>query len=140
MHPWMELKRLWAGYPGGYKSTAQGAHPVGKALPFRQSDDPNDIRTKIPALGHREYWYPALPDKDIKKNPEVLRMLGQDMVMFRGKDGQVKALLDVCPHRGAFLSLGDCFPTVTLKGFRHDIPHEDPGPRPPRVLVPGPAR
>ncbi len=88
MHPWMELKRLWAGYPGGYKSTARGLDPVGRALPFRQSDDPNDIRTKIPALGHREYWYPALPDKDIKKNPQVLRMLGQDMVMFRGKDGQ----------------------------------------------------
>ena len=43
----------------------------------------------------------------------VARMLGQDLVMFRGKDGQVKALLDACPHRGAFLSLGDCF----YKGF-----------------------
>ncbi len=127
MHPWMELKRLWAGYPGGYKSTAQGAHPVGKALPFRQSDDPNDIRTKIPALGHREYWYPALPDRDIKKNPQVLRMLGQDMVMFRGKDGQVKALLDVCPHRGAFLSLGDCFYEGTVSCPYHGATYDGDG-------------
>jgi phenylpropionate dioxygenase-like ring-hydroxylating dioxygenase large terminal subunit len=110
----MELKRLWAGYPGGYRSTAQGTHPVGKALPFQQPTDSNDIRSKIPALGHKEYWYPALPDKDIGwKKPQVLRMLGQDIVFFRGKDGQVKALLDTCPHRGAFLSLGDCF----YKGF-----------------------
>ena len=127
MHPWMELKRLWAGYPGGYKSTARGLDPVGRALPFRQSDDPNDIRTKIPALGHREYWYPALPDKDIKKNPQVLRMLGQDMVMFRGKDGQVKALLDVCPHRGAFLSLGDCFYEGTVSCPYHGATYDGDG-------------
>jgi phenylpropionate dioxygenase-like ring-hydroxylating dioxygenase large terminal subunit len=105
----MTLKRIWAGYPGGYQSTARGKDPIGKALPFRQPSDPNDIRSKIPALGHREYWYPALPDKDVQKKPVVLRMLGDDLVFFRGKDRQVKALLDVCPHRGAFLSLGDSF-------------------------------
>ena len=104
---WMELKRLWAGYPGGYQSRRRALHPVGKALPFRQPTDPNDLRSKIPPLGHREYWYPALPDKDVKwKKPQVLRMLGQDLVFFRGKDGGVKALLDACPHRGAFLSPG----------------------------------
>ena len=79
-------------------------------MPFRQPADPSDMRSKIPALGNREYWYPALPDKDVKgAKPQVLRMLGYDLVFFRGKDGQVKALLDGCPHRGAFLSLGDCF-------------------------------
>jgi phenylpropionate dioxygenase-like ring-hydroxylating dioxygenase large terminal subunit len=106
----MEIKRLWAGYPGGYASSANGTMPIGKALPFRQPTDPNDLRSKIPPLGHREYWYPALPDRDIKWNkPQTLRMLGQDLVFFRGKDGGVKALLDACPHRGAYLSLGDCF-------------------------------
>ena len=106
----MTLKRLWAGYPGGYKSTANGSMPIGKALPFKVPSDPNDVRSKIPPLGHREYWYPALPDKDVEaKKPQTLRMLGQDLVFFRGKDGQVKALLDACPHRGAYLSLGDVF-------------------------------
>src|SRR5437763_16470111 len=104
----MTLKRLWAGYPGGYASPRQGSHPVGKALPFRQPADSNDIRSKIPPLGHREYWYPALPDKDVGNKPQVLRMLGDDLVFFRGKDGQAKALLDACPHRGALLSLRAC--------------------------------
>jgi nitrite reductase/ring-hydroxylating ferredoxin subunit len=36
-------------------------------------------------------------------------MLGDDLVFFRGKDGQVRALADACPHRGASLSLGDCY-------------------------------
>ena len=107
-------KSLWAGYPGGYKKYARGTQPIREAAPFQQPDDPNDLRSKIPPLGHREYWYPALPEKDVKWNkPSVLRMLGTDLVFFRGKDGTVKALKDACPHRGAYLSLGDCF----YKGF-----------------------
>ena len=99
-----------AGYPGGYKHMARGTQPTWEARPFEQPEDPNDLRSKIPPLGHREYWYPALPAKDVKRNkPSVLRMLGEDIVFFRGKDGSIKALKDACPHRGAYLSLGDCF-------------------------------
>lgn len=103
------MKRFWAGYPGGYKKYARGSQPKWQAAPFQVPTDPNDLRSKIPPLGHKEYWYPALPDKDIKNKPQVLRMLGEDLVFFRGKDGEVKALNDACPHRGAYLSLGDCF-------------------------------
>ncbi|MEX2431135.1 MAG: aromatic ring-hydroxylating dioxygenase subunit alpha [Dehalococcoidia bacterium] len=104
------LKRTWGGYPGGYKKFRRGSQGVWETPPFQQPDDPNDLRSKIPPLGHKEYWYPALPDKDIRgKKPHVLRMLGEDLVFFRGKDGQVKALKDACPHRGAYLSMGDCF-------------------------------
>lgn len=103
-------KSLWAGYPGGYKKYARGSQPISSAPPFQQPTDPNDLRSKIPALGHREYWYPALPAKDVKADkPSVLRMLGDDIVFFRGKDGGIKALKDACPHRGAYLSLGNCF-------------------------------
>jgi phenylpropionate dioxygenase-like ring-hydroxylating dioxygenase large terminal subunit len=112
---WFEqLQRVWAGYPGGYKKYRRGTQGKWEAPPFQQPEDQDDLRAKIPALGHREYWYPALPEKDVGwKRPEVLRMLGEDLVFFRGKDGQVKALKDACPHRGAYLSLGDCF----YKGF-----------------------
>jgi phenylpropionate dioxygenase-like ring-hydroxylating dioxygenase large terminal subunit len=103
------LKRAWAGYPGGYKKYARGNQPKWQAAPFRVPDDPKDLRSKIPPLGHKEYWYPALPDKDIKKKPQVLRLLGEDLVFFRGADGQVKALKDACPHRGTYLSFGNCF-------------------------------
>jgi phenylpropionate dioxygenase-like ring-hydroxylating dioxygenase large terminal subunit len=36
-------------------------------------------------------------------------MLGDEMVFFRDKADNVVALTDVCPHRGASLSEGDCF-------------------------------
>jgi phenylpropionate dioxygenase-like ring-hydroxylating dioxygenase large terminal subunit len=105
-----QVQRIWSGYPGGYKGQARGTQGHWETPPFQQPEDPNDLRSKIPALGHREYWYPALPDKDIGwRRPQVLRMLGKDLVFFRGKDGAVRALLDACPHRGAYLSMGDCF-------------------------------
>ena len=109
-----QIARVWSGYPGGYKKEARGSQAVWSSPPFQQPEDAHDLRSKIPALGHREYWYPALPDTDVKwDRPQVLRMLGMDLVFFHGKDGAVKALLDACPHRGAYLSLGDCF----YKGF-----------------------
>jgi nitrite reductase/ring-hydroxylating ferredoxin subunit len=35
-------------------------------------------------------------------------MLDEDLVFFRGKDGRVAALSNVCPHRGGSLMRGDC--------------------------------
>ena len=35
-------------------------------------------------------------------------MLGTDLVLFRDKDGEVQALLDLCPHRSVYLSMGRC--------------------------------
>ena len=35
-------------------------------------------------------------------------MLGEDICLFRGANGDVVAIQDVCPHRGARLSEGDC--------------------------------
>src|SRR5712691_10010102 len=102
------VKSVIAGYPGGYKGYLRGTQPIWQARPFEQPSDPHDLRSLIPPLGHREYWYPALPAKDVKRDkPSVLRMLGTDIVFFRDKNGDVKALKDACPHRGAYLSMGN---------------------------------
>ncbi len=66
-------------------------------------------RNKIPPLGLREYWYPALPAKKVRKRPLYWNMLGEDLVLFRDKQGEVAVLSDICPHRGASLSEGNCF-------------------------------
>jgi len=122
------VKSVVAGYPGGYKGYLRGTQPVSEARPFEQPSDPNDLRSKIPPLGHREYWYPALPARDVpKKKPMPLRMLGDDLVFFWGKDGQVKALKDACPHRGAYLSLGDCFYNGTVTCPYHGATFDDEG-------------
>ncbi len=108
------IQSIIGGYPGGYKHMPRGTQPRYAPPEFKQPTDPRDRRSRIPALGYQEYWYPAMPAKDIdSKKPTVLRMLGKDLAFFRGEDGEVKALLDVCPHRGVYLSNGDCF----FKGF-----------------------
>jgi phenylpropionate dioxygenase-like ring-hydroxylating dioxygenase large terminal subunit len=69
----------------------------------------SDSRVGVPALGLREYWYPAIEARQVKSKPVYWVMLGEEIVLFRNKDGSIAALSDVCPHRGASLSSGDCF-------------------------------
>ena len=99
-----------SGYPGGYKKMRRGFQGFNETPPFTLPGDANDRRSRIPPLGYREYWYPALPEKDVKKSePSMLRMLGTDVIFFRDKQGEVQALLDWCPHRSVFLSMGKCY-------------------------------
>lgn len=68
---------------------------------------PLDIPDDVPYRGLNNYWYPVMPAKDLGANQIVpFRLLGQDLVFFRGSDGTPRALSDTCPHRQAKLSLG----------------------------------
>src|SRR6266545_1200973 len=68
-----------------------------------------DLRPLIPKLGLREYWYPALGARRVsRKRPRRVAMLGEDLCFFRDEAGEVVALSDYCPHRGARLSEGNC--------------------------------
>jgi phenylpropionate dioxygenase-like ring-hydroxylating dioxygenase large terminal subunit len=68
----------------------------------------SDIRRLIPANGLKEYWYPALKDRQVGSKPVRLKLLGEDLVFFRGESGEVAALANACPHRGGSLADGDC--------------------------------
>lgn len=53
------------------------------------------------------YWYVVAKSVEIKKNaPLSVRALGRDLVLWRGEDGALRCLEDLCPHRGARLSHG----------------------------------
>lgn len=64
----------------------------------------------------RRYWWPVLPAGDLVGKgractPHRIRLLGEDLVAFRGEDGVVRLVDERCPHRGASLALGmveDC--------------------------------
>lgn len=61
----------------------------------------------IPFFGLREYWYPALTSADLPHNQvRAVQLLGDNIVLFRGADGEIGALRNRCPHRGPLLSLG----------------------------------
>lgn len=98
------------GWPGGYEKYARGWNTGSLVDEFHPATDPDDVRTQIPPLGMREYWYPAMPARKLgSRKPVGIKLLGEDVVVFRGQGGDPKALMDVCPHRGVRLSMGDCF-------------------------------
>lgn len=54
----------------------------------------------------RNAWYVACTPDEVADKVLGRRICGEPMVFYRGADGQVAALEDFCPHRGAPLSLG----------------------------------
>jgi phenylpropionate dioxygenase-like ring-hydroxylating dioxygenase large terminal subunit len=54
----------------------------------------------------RNAWYTAMWAKDLREKPIPRTILGDDVVLFRGKDGVPAALEDRCCHRAAPLSRG----------------------------------
>ncbi len=56
----------------------------------------------------RRYWHPISVAQELtEENPtKFVRILGEDLVLFRDTKGKVGLLADRCPHRGASLSYG----------------------------------
>lgn len=56
----------------------------------------------------RRYWHPIAVARELTEaNPTVfVRVLGEDLVLWKDKSGQVGLIQDHCPHRGASLLYG----------------------------------
>jgi phenylpropionate dioxygenase-like ring-hydroxylating dioxygenase large terminal subunit len=54
----------------------------------------------------RNAWYVAAWDRELGTAPLAVRLLGEDVVLYRRADGSVAALEDACPHRKLPLSMG----------------------------------
>ncbi len=54
----------------------------------------------------RNAWYAAEASSVLVNNLHGVRILGEDVLLYRKKDGEVAALEDACPHRKVPLSLG----------------------------------
>jgi nitrite reductase/ring-hydroxylating ferredoxin subunit len=88
----------------------------------------SDLRDKIPVMGLKEYWYPAVLDRQVSaRKPMQLKILGEELCLFRGASGKVAALQNACPHRGAFLSKGNCEFKGTVACFYHGFVFDEHG-------------
>ncbi|KQN64620.1 aromatic ring-hydroxylating dioxygenase subunit alpha [Erwinia sp. Leaf53] len=56
--------------------------------------------------GLRGLWYPVLASWEVQSAPVGITRLGQQIVVWRNQQGELQALEDRCPHRGARLSMG----------------------------------
>lgn len=114
-HEWLTERRIRAGATRGIRPPA--VDPLQETLNPMPADGEvvKDRRQLVPALGLREYWWPALPSRKVPaKRPIYWKMLGEELAFFRDKDGSVAAISDICPHRGGSLSRGKSFYPGTL--------------------------
>ncbi len=73
----------------------------------------NDTLTRV-GPGHpagellRRYWLPVAPCQELTdaQPTKFVRILGEDLVLFRDKSGQVGLIADRCVHRGASMCYG----------------------------------
>jgi phthalate 4,5-dioxygenase len=71
----------------------------------------------------RRYWLPVMRSEDLVSGgqPHRVRLLGQNFVAFRDTEGKVGVLDELCPHRGASLTLArnaDCTLQCIYHGWR----------------------
>jgi phenylpropionate dioxygenase-like ring-hydroxylating dioxygenase large terminal subunit len=60
-----------------------------------------------PHMGLRNRWYLLCRSDELRSGPLDMRVLGEDVVLWRDASGAPRVMTDRCPHRGARLSLGD---------------------------------
>jgi phenylpropionate dioxygenase-like ring-hydroxylating dioxygenase large terminal subunit len=85
-------------------------------------------RDQVPVLGFRNYWYPAVASKSVRRKPIQIKLLGDDVAVFRDSaSGKVHAFEDRCPHRGALLSQGRIYYPGTLTCSYHGWTYDSGG-------------
>jgi phenylpropionate dioxygenase-like ring-hydroxylating dioxygenase large terminal subunit len=64
------------------------------------------MQTEEAAMFVRNAWYVAARSAEVQQSLMPLKLLGEQVVLFRTPDGVVAALEDACPHRKLPLSMG----------------------------------
>ena len=78
----------------------------------RMTKEQNETMTRVgpgTPMGDllRRYWWPVGVSKDLQGKPTLIRILGEDLVLFRDGMGRVGLLEPICAHRRANLCLGN---------------------------------
>ena len=72
----------------------------------------------------RRYWHPVAFKEDATGTPKQLRILGEDLVLFRDLQGRAGLLHERCAHRGASLYYGrveECGIRCCYHGWAFDV-------------------
>ena len=88
-------------------------------MDYRNTKEENETLTRV-GRGTpggeflRRYWWPVTVSDHLKDKPTFIRLLGEDLVLFRDSHGKPGLLAAKCSHRRANLCLG----SVEEKGLR----------------------
>ena len=56
----------------------------------------------------RRYWHPVFITAELGDKPKLIKILGEELVLFRDKSGNYGLVHKKCPHRRASLEFGRC--------------------------------
>ena len=95
----------------------------------RPQQHPNDTLTKVgPGTPCGEYmrrfWQPALASRNVTTRPKEIRILGEDLLIFRDGSGRPGLLYPRCMHRGTTLLYGHVEPDgirCCYHGWKFDV-------------------
>jgi phthalate 4,5-dioxygenase len=85
----------------------KGAYRAGQKAPRNFTREENDWLTQVgpgALMGNlfRQYWMPVTPAADLSEpggRPMRVKLLGEDLVLFRTRNGQIGLIGAYCPHR-----------------------------------------
>jgi nitrite reductase/ring-hydroxylating ferredoxin subunit len=109
--------------------------PLGRKGP-PSFEEAKNRRQKVRAAGmNPDYWYPAEWDDKLARGQVIeVKFWGRSIALFRGEDGEIRAVEDRCAHRQLKLSKGQvmgCTLTCGYHGWQYDgkgrcvhIPHD----------------
>ncbi len=83
----------------------------GHATPLRGASDELLVRTgRGTGCGEylRRYWQPVALARELDDVPRLIRVLGEDLVLFRDRSDRLGLVHRHCPHRRASLEFGVC--------------------------------
>jgi len=72
----------------------------------------------------RRYWQPVFISSELDDLPVAIKILGEDLVLFRDKSSQLGLVHKHCPHRQASLEFGICHETgiqCCYHGWHFDV-------------------
>ena len=95
----------------------------------RPQQHPNDLLTKVgpgTPCGEfmRRYWQPVLASHNVVNRPKEVRILGEDLLIFRDGAGRPGLLYPRCMHRGTSLFWGHVEPDgirCCYHGWKFDV-------------------
>ena len=73
----------------------------------------------------RRYWHPVTLTAEVSTTPLQIRILGEDLVIFKTTENKIGLVHKNCPHRRASLVYGKCekkvFDVVIMDGYLHQM-------------------
>ena len=79
---------------------------------YKTNKDENELLTQVKAktpMGEflRRYWWPVGFSEHLKDKPTFIKILGEELVLFRDGKGKAGVIGALCPHRRANMCLGN---------------------------------